>query len=172
MNSISKTWHVVIRDIDSAELHFSHAVQLFDRLKAASKADEVYIAEMAFQHAMQSGYTSVEAAIKRIFHTAGEPLPVGPSTHKELLRDAFEAYEDRPAIFTAPDVKRNLQVLRGFRHVAAHAYDDFEPDLAAPAALAALSIKGKLKSQILEFIGKFDPLTQEEKPLSPSRPKE
>jgi len=160
MDTDEKTWRTVLRDIDSAELHFSQAFPLFETLKSLPDPENTYdgyIIEMAFQHAMQAGYTSVESAIKRILRIAGESLPSGPSAHKELLLDSFEHYDNRPPIFTNPDVRRNLHILRGFRHVAAHSYDDFDPDLAQSAAMAAKKMSETLKSQVLEFIEKFDP---------------
>jgi len=47
-------------------------------------------------------------------------------------------------------------MLKGFRHVATHSYDDFVPELAKPAALAAGRVLGRLKPQVLMFIEKFD----------------
>jgi len=160
MSVDEKTWRTVLRDIDSAELHFSQAFPLFEMLESLPDPENTYdgyIIEMAFQHAMQAGYTSIESAIKKILSIAGETLPSGPSAHKELLLDSFEHYDNRPPIFTDPDVRRNLHILRAFRHVAAHSYDNFDPNLAQSAARAAKSIGETLKTQILEFIEKFDP---------------
>jgi len=160
-----KPWHTVIRDVNSAEHHFLRASKLFDVL-VLEKSHDVYTVEMAFQHAMQSGYTSIESAIRKIFHITGEEIPTGSSSHKELLLDSFEPYADRPAIFTDPLVQKSLHALRGFRHVAAHSYDDFSTDLAAPSARAAKNIAGKLASQILDFIEKFDPCSDVNEPIN------
>jgi len=150
-------WEDVVYDIERAEFHFSMAVEAFEKLETMPKTREIYYVEMTFQHAMQCAYTSLEMAIKRIFNIAGELLPTGGSTHDQLLKMACRSWGVRPMIFQNAETHLDLKILKGFRHVAAHSYDDFVPELAKPSALAAKRVKGKLKQQILEFIEKFDP---------------
>jgi len=157
MSIISKTWKPIIHDVESAERHFEQAARLFEKLIAVSPHHaDTYETEMAFQHAMQSGYTSIESAIKKIFVVANEELPIGSSSHAELLKDAFEDYGERPAIFYGREMFEILTLLKNFRHVAAHSYDDFSLNLARPSASAAAAVRGKLRSQAREFIEKFD----------------
>lgn len=64
-------WDDIQGDLVSAKKHFAQAVALY----VTGVGD--YLTSMAFQHAMQSGYTSFEAAMKRLLHLIDEPLPRG-----------------------------------------------------------------------------------------------
>ena len=83
-------------DLASAKRHFGEAVHLH---RTPSPAVPAYVTNMAFQHGMQAGYTSFEAAMKRLLYLLDEPLPVGPAWHAALLkRLARPVPGSRPAV--------------------------------------------------------------------------
>lgn len=51
-------WDDVLADVASSRRHFGQAVEIFDRHLSGPGAPDHYVMAMAFQHAMQSGYTS------------------------------------------------------------------------------------------------------------------
>jgi hypothetical protein len=53
-------------------------VEIFTRLGSIDQEDDKYGFEMGFMHAMQSGQTSMEAALLRILDLCGEEAPTGP----------------------------------------------------------------------------------------------
>ena len=79
-------WNDVGRDLASSQRHFSLAVDLFDELYDVVPSRDQYVRTMGFLHAMQSGYTSFEAGMKRLLALLDEPLPTGSEWHKALLR--------------------------------------------------------------------------------------
>ena len=127
-------WNDIERDLASSQRHFTLAVEMFDEIHDAAPSREQYVRTMGFLHAMQSGYTSFEAGMKRLLALIDEPLPTGSEWHKALLRRLEEpAPGSRPALIEDPALKRALRGLLAFRHVAAHVYDDFDQDRAALA---------------------------------------
>ena len=64
-------WDDIEGDLVSAKKHFAQAVALY----GTGVGD--YVPSMAFQHAMQSGYTSFEAAMKRLLHLVDEGFRPG-----------------------------------------------------------------------------------------------
>lgn len=112
---------------------------------------------MAFQHAMQAGYTSFESGMRRLLALLDEPLPLGPDTHAALLRRLGRpTHRSRPAVFD-PELLAQLSELRRFRHVAMHAYDDFEPGRAVGPVEAARAYLGTIDSVLARFRAVIDP---------------
>ena len=68
-------WNDVERDLASSQRHFSLAVDLFDELQDVVPSRDQYVRTLGFLHAMQSGYTSFEAGMKRLLALLDEPLP-------------------------------------------------------------------------------------------------
>ena len=83
-------------------------------------------------HAMQAGYTSAEAALRRILDIFGKERPSGEDAHETpMLRLArpMEGSRDRPAVLSRAAAAA-LQETRRSRHIAAHGIDRFDPGLA------------------------------------------
>ena len=57
-------WDDVLADVASSRRHFGQAVEIFDRHLSGPGAPDHYVMAMAFQHAMQFGYTSFELAMQ------------------------------------------------------------------------------------------------------------
>lgn len=147
-------WDDLLGDLASAKRHFGEAVQLH---RAPSSAIPDYVTNMAFQHAMQVGYTSFEAAMKRLLHLLGEPLPAGPQWHAALLkRLARPVPGSRPALLAEP-LLGQLEELRRFRHVAMHAYDDFALRKAAIPVEAAEAFGPGVDAALAVFRAAIDP---------------
>ena len=112
-------------------------------------------------HAMLSGYTSFEAAMKRLLALLGEPLPSGSDWHTALVqRIATADVGSRPAILDDAALVRavsGLRGFRGFRHVAAHAYDEFDEDRAALAARDAETFLAEIDPALARFRAIIDP---------------
>ena len=89
-------WRDVERDLASSQRHFALAVDLFDEVRDGMASRDQYVRSMGFLHAMQSGYTSFEAGMKRLLALLDEPLPAGAEWHKALLRRLEEAAPGAP----------------------------------------------------------------------------
>ena len=147
-------WSDIASDIASAKRHFGEAVALYGGPLEA-RAD--YVTSMAFQHAMQAGYTSFEAGMKRLLHMLGEPMPYGPDSHAALTRRiASEMTGERPAVIVEP-LLGQIEELRRFRHVAMHAYDDFTPAKARLPVEAAQGFVAGIDAAIATFRSRIDP---------------
>ena len=150
-------WSDIEQDLISSQHHLTQALLIFTRcdVRDVETADDVPIA--AFMQAIQSGYTSFEAALKRIFAMMHEPRPVGSDWRAAMLRRAGRALEgSRPAIletrlFDAADE------LRGVRHVAMHVYDRFDADKAAKAVDAAKIFLVGIDPAIARLCAVIDP---------------
>jgi hypothetical protein len=160
-------WIEVDDDLDSACFHFHNAAGLADEggFEAAGLAG--YRAQMALLHAMQSAHTSLEAALKRILEILGEEAPIGGRSHVDLIRRVSRTVTTpghvRPAILT-PDVVRDVDESRRFRHRATHGYDNFDPAQAIPSLEAARRLAASLKPCILAFRNEVDPPEPNEGP--------
>lgn len=144
-------WDDIQADLTSAKAHFAQAVALY----GSGVGD--YVPSMAFQHAMQAGYTAFETAMKRLLHLLDEPLPVGPDWHAILVKRLGRAVEGhRPAVIDA-DLLGRIQELRRFRHVAMHAYDDFQPHRAALPVEAAAAFIAGIDTAMTTFRAAVDP---------------
>jgi hypothetical protein len=143
-------WLDIEADLASAHRHFSEAVRAYRANPAQIQPDD-YWASMAFQHAMQSGYSSFEAALERALLMCGEQLPVGRDWHAKLLdRAATPIAGDRPSIIS-PELRGAARQLLAFRHVAMHSYNDFEPIRALPAVEAAELFLSLVKTEFSKF---------------------
>ncbi len=150
-------WADVAADLASATRHFGKAVALYDRELAQRSGPAAYVPAMAFQHAMQSGYTSFEAGMKRLLLLLDEPTPLGPDSPIALLRRIGEAIPgERPAILDA-DLLAQVAELRRFRHVAMHGYDDFDPRRAVISVDAARAFVSGIDGAIARFRASIDP---------------
>lgn len=150
-------WTDVLMAVDSAVRHFTHAVRPFDEVSSVESDQDMYRSEMALMHAMQSGYTSFESALLRTIKLIGERPPVDEDWHKQLIeRSARDLPGRRPAILPA-DLVPLTRRLRGFRHWAAHGYDDsFDPNEAARAVEAARQMLPLLRQTFETFISAID----------------
>jgi hypothetical protein len=81
-------WIEVDDDIAAACLHFGNAARLYDEGGLGAPDLSGYRARMALLYAMQSGHTSLEAALKRILDILGEEPPAGDQSHSQLVRRA------------------------------------------------------------------------------------
>lgn len=147
-------WDDILSDLASAKRHFAEAVHLH---RAPPTTTPDYVTNMAFQHAMQAGYTSFEAAMKRLLHLLSEPLPAGPEWHAALVkRLARPVPGSRPALLIEP-LLGQVEDLRRFRHVAMHAYDDFSPRKAAIPVEAADAFGAGMDAALAAFRAAVDP---------------
>lgn len=87
----------------------------------ARKTDDVdYLLAAALS--VQNFYMGVEQAFEEIAKQIDESLPVGASSHRELLEQmALNIPDIRPAVIQ-PDTLARLNDYRGFRHVVIHRY--------------------------------------------------
>lgn len=119
-----------------------------------------YRARMGLQHAMQAGYTSLEGGLHRILDILGEDGPTGPNSHADLIRRTSRPVDlpnrSRPAILTR-EVAADADETRRFRHRAAHDYDNFLPERAAPSIDAARRLAQTLAPCIRLFRDRIDP---------------
>lgn len=153
-------WTEVEDDLASACRHFGNAARLFDRGGFDDDDLAGYMADMALQHAMQSAHTSLEGALLRILEILGEERPIGEKWHADLVKRVARPLDIaglvRPAVLTA-EVARDVDETRRFRHRAAHNYDDFRPEQAAPAIEAARRLAVSLQPCVARFKAGIDP---------------
>ena len=151
-------WRDVERDLASSQRHFALAVDLFDEVRDGMASRDQYVRSMGFLHAMQSGYTSFEAGMKRLLALLDEPLPAGAEWHKALLRRLEEAAPgSRPALVDEPALQRALRGLLAFRHVATHVYDDFDRQRATLAVQDARVFLAGIGPAFARFRATVDP---------------
>ena len=155
-------WIEVEDDLESACGHFANAARLYDDGGFDAGDLAGYRARMALLHAMQSGHTSLEGALKRILDIPGEKTPTGDQAHADLVRRVSRAVDTpghvRPAVLT-PEVARDVDESRRFRHRATHDYDNFDPTRAVPSVEAARRLAESLRPCIAVFREKVDPPT-------------
>ena len=88
--------------------------------KAAATGDADYLQAAALS--LQNFYTGVERVLEEIAKQVDESLPIGASSHRELLDQmGLEITSMRPAVLEAVTLEA-LNEYRGFRHVAIHRY--------------------------------------------------
>lgn len=155
---MAERWRDIADDIAAAARHFQAAIELF-RMGGQDPATQAgYRDVMAFQHAMQSGYTSFELALRRLLALLDEALPQGPDWHSALLRRLSKPLEgSRPAVLGAPLARAADELLR-FRHVAMHSYDHFDARKAALAVEAAETFLRHVEGDIAAFRATIDPV--------------
>ena len=144
-------WFDVDDDLKSAGGHFSRAGEIFDRGGFSGTELPAYMARMALMQAMQTGYTSLEAALERILEILGEEKPTGANYHADLLRRVSrEIPGNRPAILDG-ELAAAADEARRFRHVARKSYDSFNVEGAASAIRAAAVIRDGIEAAIDRF---------------------
>lgn len=112
---------------------------------------------MAFMHAMQCAYSSLESGIDRIMRMVGERGPEGPSSHADKLkRMRLPIQGKRPALISDELYEHMVLTLR-FRPVAAHTYDDFDWRRARPAMESGRVIAGSIARVLMAFRAQLDP---------------
>ena len=151
-------WNDIERDLTSSRRHFTLAIDTYENLQTAQPGKDHDVRTMGFLHAMQSGYTSFEAGMKRLLALLDEPLPAGSDWHKALLRRLEEPVTGfRPALVEEPALKSALRGLLAFRHVAAHVYDDFDQGRAALAVQDARVFLAGIDPALARFRANVDP---------------
>jgi hypothetical protein len=149
-------WLDVQDDLASAVEHFRRSVEIFERNGFTGDDLPAYMARMALMQALQSGYTSLEAALERILEILGEEKPTGANYHSDLLRRVSREIEgSRPAILSG-SLAEAVDEARRFRHVARRAYDSFRLDGAANAIRSASIIRDELPLAIDRFKRSMD----------------
>jgi hypothetical protein len=150
-------WFDVDRDVDAAVLHFRGAIDLYNMGGFDAAGLQGYQASMALMHALQSAYTSLEAALLRILAMLGEEKPVGDNWYADLIRRAAATLPGRrPAILDA-SLTAAADETRRFRHRAMHTYDSFEAGEVAPTVAAAKLLGDGLRQAVLTFRNAIDP---------------
>jgi hypothetical protein len=153
----SARWLDVRDELTTGIAHLDNACRMFDEFLLVGDDLRAYANRMALMHAMQAGYTSIEAGLDRILHLLGEERPQGADWHKALLRRvASPLAEERPAVLSA-ELYRRLDDLHRFRHVASRTYDTFEPGQAHPAVDAARHVVANLMAEVDAFQAQVDP---------------
>lgn len=154
---MAERWRDIADDVAGAIRHFRAAVALFRAGEHDVRTSDGYRDVMAFQRAMQSGYTSFELALRRILALLDEAPPQGPDWHAVLLRRLSRASEgDRPALLGRKLAIAADELLR-FRHVAMHSYDHFDERKAALAVEAAEVFLQHVEADIATFRAAIDP---------------
>ena len=146
-------WSEIEDAVASAVRHFAGAVSIYPKL---TTAEDRYIVEMAFLHAMLAGQTSLEAALFRILDLFEEEAPTGARWHADLIARASRRLGERPPILTG-SVAAAAEETRRFRSIASHAYDNFDEARAAKAVESAASLAAALPSEIVRFRLVADP---------------
>ena len=146
-------WRDIEADLESMATHFRSAVAIHERNAYDAPGLDGYMASMAMLHAMQSGYTSAEAAMVRLLDLLEEDRPVGPDWHQVLIRRLSQPLEGelaRPALLSE-GLALAMQNARGFRHVAMHVYERIDVDRFPAAVEAASLIVDELPAAVQRF---------------------
>ena len=107
---------------------------------------------------MLAGYTSFESAMRRLIGLMGEEMPSGHEWHKGLVdRLSRPLPGQRPAVVDDERLLLAIDALRGFRHIATHAYDRFDEDRAAVAVLKAETFLACIGPALAQFRAAIDP---------------
>ncbi len=149
-------WFEVDEDVAAATKHFEMSADLF--AAGGFDGDDIgaYRARMALMHSMQSGHTSLEAALVRVLVLLGEEAPSGKDWHADLIKRVAREIDGRPAILP-PDLARAAGETRRFRHVAMRSYGSFDLELARPSVLAASFVAQNIGPAIASFRAVIDP---------------
>lgn len=155
---VDARWTDVEAELRGSIEHFSQAIQLFDQNRFDQPGLDGYKERMAFMHAMQSGYSSVENGLLRILSILDEAHPSkNESWHSDLIsRVSREITGNRPAILSV-DTANLAEELMRFRHVAIRNYNNFRPDQAAHAVAAARKMVERILPEIATFRMAIDP---------------
>ena len=150
-------WIEVEDDVRAAAEHFYRARQLFDRGGFDDPDLAGYIARMAFMHSMQSGHTSLESGLVRLLEMLGEETPAGKKWRADLIKRAARGLPGRRPAILGSETAAASDGTRRFRNVATRNYNNFRPEQAASAVLAADIIVARLAGEIAAFRGAIDP---------------
>ena len=154
---MAELWGDIDQDVAAARRHLANGVSLFRAKKFGGDVPTDEVAEMAFMHMMQSGYTSFEAGLKRILLLLSEEQPQGPQSHADLLRRfRFPGAGNRPALLDER-LFRAATELRKFRHVAIHSYDYLDHDRAALLVRDADTFLAEIGPALARFRATIDP---------------
>jgi hypothetical protein len=163
-------WADVEADVAAVILHFGNAIDIYERGGFdAPNHLEKYTRGYALMHAMQSGHTSAEAAMRRILDILREERPTGEDWHKTLitrLARPLTGEHARPALLPQ-EVATDLNETLGFRHRAMHSYGDFDASKAVPAIEAAARLKESLPAAVASFRATIDPPPPEQSGSGP-----
>ena len=149
-------WIEIQSAVDSAVRHFGSAKTIYDTLRDGKADLDLYVIEMGFLHAMQSGHASVENALMHILNVFNEAPPSGPNWHADLIARIGRAVGSRPAVLSG-DLLKAANETRQFRHVAVKAYDSFDWARAGGAVDQAGVIAAKLPEAIARLRMAIDP---------------
>ncbi|HWT30853.1 MAG TPA: hypothetical protein VN240_07485 [Propylenella sp.] len=152
-------WTDVLEDARQAAEHFARSVQLYEAGGFLGDDLDAYRARMAFMHAVQSGHTSLEAALLRVFEILGEERPSGDQWHRDLISRAARAMpgdSGRPPILTE-DLGGHADETRRFRNLATRSYGTFDPARARSTVIAAKTLSSNLLPALLSFQEVVDP---------------
>lgn len=111
-------WLEIESDIESSAQHFQLGAQLGESSEpqvSISGVPSAYLQKMAFMHAMQAGYTSLESAFSRILRLFNEERPLGDTGHLDLMNRLARPAGDRP-VFISRDLLPAVDEARRFRH--------------------------------------------------------
>jgi len=150
-------WLLVKRDFDSAAKHFAMARRLHDeRLPDLDIGD--YVVGNAFMHAVQSGHTSLESGLLKIFKIIGEASPKesADNWHEAAVFQACEAVDGRPPIIPA-DLQGAVDETRRARNVSVRGYDGFDLSRTGATAEAAECLAKALPGVLEGFVQAIDP---------------
>jgi len=150
-------WIEVQGDFQSAQRHFETAQRLYVRGSETDDEDQEQVFALAFMHAMQAGYTSLEAGMVRIMTMVHEDVPEGEQWHADVVRRMSQAIDGKRPALLGSGLSPAVNETRRFRHVATHTYDDFNWADAKRPVEAARLIAASLMSVFREFQQKLDP---------------
>lgn len=149
-------WLPLRTEVDAAIADLALAIDLERHELRDLTADRKLrlIREKAFQKLLQDGYSSLEKALVRVLGLFQESLPRGQSWHADLILLATSPGQERDGMVRppfAPTLFRELETLRRFRHLAVHAYANFDVAEAAPAVAAAERVVAALPAATETF---------------------
>jgi len=98
----------------------SEGKPLIDLCKKNKELDFIY--KSAAGSFLHSFYNGIESIILLILKSMPENIPNDTQWHKKLLDRAFEATEERPALFNNEN-KKQLEDYMRFRHLFRHTYE-------------------------------------------------
>ena len=155
----SPKWVLVERDFRFAARHFQMAAAIHGG--EAGEPGEgrmgTYVLAGAFMHAVQSGHTSLEAGLLRIFKTLGESPPLDVDNWHEATVD--QAFTDVPGRGTVlpPELFADVAETRRARNLAVRGYDTFAMGKSEATARAAGRLAKALPDALQRFIRRIDP---------------
>lgn len=154
----SLVWSGAKEDIASAVGHFDKATRVLECEVISQDADlPQYVLNNAFMHALQSGHTSLEASLRKIFAIIDEPTAGNvPNWHDPLVSQAFASNAERPAILP-PRLRAFVDETRRARNLFTRGYDSFLPERAQATIDAAKELAVELEGAIDVFINAMEP---------------